>query len=85
MDLVKTEPRIRVSDSLNTISDIITTKLKRWDCFDLDVPKSRLEATKRVIRARDLEWVDPELEVDDVITLVVGVKGADFEEHERMR
>jgi hypothetical protein len=83
--LVKLPARIRAADSLNTINDVITDKLKKWDCFDLDVEKSMLSAVKRVAKARDLEWRDPEFEVDNVITIVVGHKGADFEDHERRR
>jgi len=72
-------------DSLEELNNVLTDKLKKWDCFDFDVPRHRLEAMKRAIEGRDLEWFDPDLEIDDVITIVVGTKGADFEDHERRR
>jgi len=80
--LVKTEPIIRASDSLSKISEMITDKLKRWDVFDLNV---RLSAVKRILTARDLEYNHPEFEADGVVVIVVGKKGADFDEHERNR
>ena len=84
-DLVKRPTRIEVEDSLSKISDIITGKLAQWDCFDVELPVIRLEAVKRVIKARDLEWADPDLAYDDIIVIVVGVKGADFKDHEERR
>ena len=94
--LVKLPERIRAADSLNTINDVITDKLKKWDCFDLDVEESTLPAVKRVFKARNLEWRhlgypdkdDPEAEpciYGGIVTIVVGYKGADFEGHERER
>jgi hypothetical protein len=84
-DLITLPQQIRAADSLNTISEIITDKLRNWDCFDLDVESSMLPAVKRVIKARDLDWEDPGLQYGGVITIVVGVKGADFKAHEEER
>ena len=93
-DIVKQPRRIHAADSLNTINDIITDKVKQWDVFDLDVEHSMLSPVKRVIKARDLEWRHMEFPqlgdgetfiYDGIATLVVGVKGANFEEHEDNR
>jgi hypothetical protein len=92
--IVRKPSGIKVSDSLSKINDIISDRIKKWDCFDLDAPLERLDAVKRVIVARDLEWRNMEYPEkgtgedfvhDGIVTLVVGVKGADFEDHERRR
>jgi hypothetical protein len=76
---------ITPEDSLSRISDVITNNLKKWDCFDISLHTDRLEAVKRVVKARDLEWRDAELEYQDEVVIVVGVKGADFKKHEEDR
>jgi hypothetical protein len=76
---------ITPEDSLSRINDVITANLKKWDCFDIGLHKDRLEAVKRIIKARDLEWRDAELEYQDEVVLVVGVKGSDFKQHEEDR
>jgi len=76
---------ITPEDSLDRINAVITTKLREWDCFDIGLHKDRLGAVKRVIKARDLEWRDPELAYQDEIVITVGVKGADFKKHDEDR
>ena len=77
-------------DSLEELSNILTKSLKRSDCFDFDVSPKRLNAMKKIIKARDLEWAhmegaDEPFEYQGVVTIVVGVQGADFEDHEQRR
>jgi len=82
LPVVQRRNLIRGSDSLIQINDIITERLNKYECFDLDIDRSRLKAVYRVVKARDLEWFDPELEIDDCVTMVIGVKGSDFDKHE---
>jgi hypothetical protein len=77
-------------DSLEELNTLITENLKKWDCFDFDVTPKRLNALKKILKGRDLEWVhmegeDEPFEHKGIITLVVGIQGADFEDHERRR
>ena len=77
-------------DSLEELSNLITQKLKKWDCFDFDVTLKRLNAVKKIIKGRGLEWqnmhgADEHFVYQDVVTIVIGVPGADFEDHERRR
>jgi len=89
---VKTPSRYdpKPPDSLEGLSNLITKRLKQWDCFDVNVSSERLSAFKRVIVARGLEWANMEggdepFVYDGIATLVVGERGADFEDHERRR
>jgi len=86
---LKTLPAMsQPSDSLEELSNLITEKLKKWDCFDFDVTPKRLNAMKKIIKGRDLEWVyamEDSEPYQGIVTLVVGVQGADFEDHERRR
>ena len=89
-DLVKRPTMVRPTDSLSEISDIITERLGKWETFDLDVCEEQLSAVERVIKARDLEWRhmdgdDEPFVYDGVATIVVGVLGSDFEDHEARR
>jgi len=85
---VKTSPPRQPPDSLEELSNLLTDKLIRWDCFDFDVTVERLNAFKKIIVARGLEWVyamDDPTPWRGIVTLVVGVPGTDFEEHENLR
>jgi len=76
-------------DSLEELSNLLTESLKKWDCFDFDVSLKRLNAFKKIVVARELEWVnadgEEQCEYEGVVTLVIGKPGADFEKHERER
>jgi len=85
---VKTPPMQQPPDSLEELSNLLTEKLKEWNCFDFDVSVKRLNAFKKIITGRDLEWVyamEDSVPYQGIVTLVIGVQGADFEDHERRR
>jgi len=87
---IKTPSLPQPTDSLSELSDLLTEKLRKHDCFDFDVTLRRLNALKKIIKARGLEWVhangqDEPFEFEGVVTIVIGVQGADFEKHERER
>ena len=83
---VKRPPIPQPPDSLLELDNLIIEKLdKGWSTFDFDVTKKRLNAVKKIVINRELKWSDPGLAIDDVITIVIGKQGADFEDHERRR
>ena len=86
----KVPPIAQPPNSLEELSNLLTEKLKEYDCFDFDVPMNRLNAMKKIIKGRDLEWVNMEgadetFEFNGVATIVIGKPGADFERHEQLR
>jgi len=85
MNIVKTPTIPRPSDSLEELNNLITEKCDKWDTFDFNVTKKRLNAIKKIVINRELEWSDPDLQIDDVVTIVIGKQGADFEDHEKRR
>lgn len=86
---VKTPSLPQPPDSLEELSNLLTEKIKESDCFDFDVSLKRLNSFKRIIVARELEWVnadgEEQCEYEGIVTIVIGKPGADFEKHERLR
>lgn len=83
------------TDELRELNDEVTEKLKKWKMFDLDVPvrrlgglvgRLRLNSIISVIEKRNLVWADPGFgDYEGKRTIVVGVRGSDFAQHERDR
>ena len=73
------------TDELRGIDAEITRLLEKWDVFDVDVRRPRIKGFKKLVAARRLEWFDPELEYDDIVTFSVGKIGTDFVENEKRR
>lgn len=83
------------TEELKELNDEITEKLKKWKIFDLDVPVNRLggligrlklHSIISVIEKRNLIWADPGFSnCKGKRTIVVGVRGSDFAQHEKDR
>lgn len=73
-------------DMLRDANDLITKRLKTYDCFDVNVYTKILKDFYWLLDERNLTYRDPGFgDYEGKTTIVVGVQGADFEDHERRR
>jgi hypothetical protein len=73
-------------DYLKEANKKITKGLKEYSCFDLDFPTKFLKHLYWLLEERNLTYRDPGFgDFSNKTTIVVGVQGADFEDHERRR
>lgn len=73
-------------DYLKEANKKITERLREYNCFDLNYPTKFLENLYWLLEERNLTYRDPGFgEYNGKTTIVVGVQGADFEDHERRR